>query len=76
MMTNRVLVGDEHGLNFTYENASTWDEVVQVLTLKRWAEEAGWARLTLGIQCTLGLETYDGVLRSATGRLHVPGTWE
>lgn len=76
MMTNRVLVGDEHGLNFTYESASTWDELVQVLTLKRWAEEAGWAQLALGIQCTLGLETYDGVLRSATGRLRIPESWE
>jgi GNAT superfamily N-acetyltransferase len=76
MMTNRVLVGDKHGLNFTYESASSWDELVQVLTLKRWAEEAGWARLAMGIQCTLGLETYDGVLRSATGRLRNPESWE
>jgi GNAT superfamily N-acetyltransferase len=77
MMTNRVLVSERNGLDFAYESVSTWHAATNVVRLKGWLDADSFtARNRLSPMVSLGMETFDGVLRSQTGHLRPPESWE
>ncbi|MFE4622109.1 GNAT family N-acetyltransferase [Streptomyces mirabilis] len=72
---HRLLASADNGLDFAYEDLSTWDEVTSALLFSGWLRERGISG-PLGIGVVLGVETFDGVLRSRTGRFNLPKSWE
>ncbi|MBM9505034.1 GNAT family N-acetyltransferase [Actinacidiphila acididurans] len=67
-MIHRSLACSEHGLSFTYENLSRWDDVIAALVIGEKLRSRGIAGL-LGLNVALGFDIFDGALRSPDGRL-------
>ncbi|WP_405993073.1 hypothetical protein [Streptomyces sp. NBC_00986] len=73
--THRLLIGAENGLDFAYEDLGSWDQAISVLLFSGLLRQRGIFG-SLGVNVGLGLETFDAVLRSRTGRFNLPETWE
>lgn len=73
LFVQRVVAATPFGLDEMYEDVSTWDQLVRAMEWRARLRDLDADRT---IAAQLGLETFDAVLRSVDGRLHLPQPWE
>ena len=68
---NRVIAATPKGIDYAYEDLSSWDEVHAALFHVEMLAQRGYSG-KIGLTITLGMEMFDSALRSLTGKLSPP----